>query len=69
MEEPFTYVYELCKRHETRGYTFIQKALDYDLYDPLQPVRQLIINKPETATKYVTYKSTLTLAFQYIIFT
>ena len=60
MDEPFTYVYELCKRHKTRGYKFIQKALDYDIVsDPIQPIRQLIRDKPETSTKYVTYRSIL----------
>lgn len=60
MEEPFHYVYDLCMRHNTRGYRFLRKAREFDdSVNPLEPIKTIIHNQPESSTKYVTYRSVL----------
>ena len=60
LDEPFHYVYDLCRRNNTPGFRFLNNARDVDVsHDPLESIRNDIRAKPETATKYVTYRDKL----------
>ena len=60
LDEPFHYVFELCKRHNTRGYKFLNKCRTQSLNtDSLGEIRDIITNKPDNATKYVTYRTAM----------
>ena len=60
LDEPFHYVFELCKRHHTRGYKFLNKCRTLSLNtDSLGKIRDIITNKPDNATKYVTYRTAM----------
>ena len=60
MEEPFHLVLELCRSVNTPGYRFVQRALQFNCdIDPLEKIIESARNKPESATKYFTYKSVL----------
>lgn len=42
-DEPLSFVYNLCRINNTRGFRFIQKALNLDIVnDPLDSIRQSI---------------------------
>ena len=59
-EEPFQIVLDLCRSVNSPGYRFLKKTLQNDMQlDSLEPIRTLIRNKPQSATKYVTYHSEL----------
>lgn len=59
-DEPFHFVYNLCREADTPGYRFIRKSLEFDLHvNPLHRIIEMTVNKPDTATKYVTYKTDL----------
>ena len=60
MEEPFHLVFELCRSANTPGYMFLQRALQFDCNEnPLIKIKESARNKPESATKYHTYRSLL----------
>ena len=60
MEEPFHLVLELCRSVNTPGYMFLRRALQFDCdVNPLEKIKESARNKPESATKYYTYKSVL----------
>ena len=54
-------MYDLCRRNNTPVFRFLNNARDVDVsYDPLESIKNDIRAKPETATKYVTYRDKLT---------
>ena len=56
----FHIVLNLCRNTNTKGFRFIQEALQYDCYaNPLTNIISLVLNKPEDATKFNTYKTVL----------
>ncbi len=60
VEEPFYVAFELCRVANTPGYQFVMKALQYrDNVNPLDIVKMRIREKPETASKYVAYRSVI----------
>ena len=57
MEEPFHYVFDLCKRNNTPGYKLLMGCLgEQNIGLTLDNFRTLIEDKPVSATKYVTYR-------------
>ena len=59
-DEPFHFAYNLCRESNTPGYRFMRKALEFDRsVNPLDRLIDITVNKPETATKYVTYRTEL----------
>ena len=58
--QPFHFVYNLCQEANTPGYRFLRNSFQFDTTtDQLHGIKQLIMNKPVTATKYYTYKTEL----------
>lgn len=56
MEQPFSIVYDLCRRENTPGYRFLNRELLVVLdNDPLERVRSMLRNTPSSATKINTY--------------
>lgn len=59
-EEPFHVVYELCRVAGTPGYRFMTQALTYSCNDnPLEEVKRRVRGKPPTASKYISYSTTI----------
>ena len=59
-EEPFHFVLELCRSVNTPGYGFLQRVLQFNCdVNPLDMIKESARNKPESATKYYTYRSVL----------
>ena len=51
-EEPFQIVLDLCRSVNSPGYRFLKKTLQNDMQlDSLEPIRTLIRNKPQRATR------------------
>ena len=59
-EGPFHLVLELCRSANTPGYRYIQKALQFNCdVNPLEKLLQSVRSKPESATKFHTYRTIL----------
>ena len=64
-EEPFHYIYDICRRANTPGYRFLDSCLSDEITESsLVQMRNEIRNKPETATKYHTYREVLNTSLQ-----
>lgn len=60
IDEPFHYIYDLCRRENTPGYRFLHSDMTTDLEgSSLDMMRDKIRDKPLTATKYCTYRENL----------
>ena len=58
MEQPFRVVYEFCRQENTPGYRFFNKEISSRSdRDTLENIKILIRQKPNTATKIVTYRT------------
>ena len=60
-EEPFCYVYRLCGEANTPGFRFLSNSIDREPVTGLglEKIKAIIRAKPQSATKYVTYRSKL----------
>ena len=58
-DEPLYEVFEWCRRDNTPGYRFMQQALQYDCTNPLSSIATRIRGKPQTASKFLTYRTDL----------
>ena len=59
-EEPFHYVYDLCRNENTPGYRFVKESIDQIVgHSSLSDLSEEVRSKPENATKYVAYRSML----------
>lgn len=59
-EEPFHIVFDMCRSANSPGYKFLEKSLQGDIHrDSLEPIHTLIRSKPQSSTKYATYRSEL----------
>ena len=57
-EEPFYLAFKLCETANTPGYKFLSQALRYDTnVNPLDRLRRRIMDKPQNASKFVTYRT------------
>ena len=57
LDEPFQCIFDLCRRENTPGYRFLNACMNTDLEETsLSGIKNFIVNKPENATKYWTYK-------------
>ena len=61
-DEPLYEVFEWCRRDNTPGYRFMQQALQYDSVDPISSIAMRIREKPQTASKFLTYRTELNSA-------
>ena len=60
LEEPFHFVFDMCKSNNTPGYRFLVKCLeDRNSGQSFENIQSQIREKPLTATKYVTYRTKL----------
>ena len=60
LDEPFHYIFDLCRGEYTPGYRFLSSCITNDLEETsLSGIKNAILNKPEYATKYWTYKHAL----------
>ena len=58
MEQPFAIVYDLCRGEDTPGYRFLcREMLSRFDNDPLEKIRHLVRSKPDSSTKFVTYRT------------
>ncbi len=59
-EEPFTFVFDLCRNHNTPGYRNLTKVLcNGQTSDPFDKIRDYVQRKAPTATKLNTYVTEL----------
>ena len=60
LEQPFTYVYKLCKDNNTPTFRYLSKCLSYDLeLNPFVAIADLIRDRALLSTKLNTYKNEL----------
>ena len=60
IDEPFHYIFDICRRENTPGYRFLNSCIMNDVESTsLNEIRTFIQNKPLSATKYCTYKNIL----------
>ena len=60
MEEPFHYIYDICRGENTPGYRFLNSCMADNINgSSLDQLKNEIRNKPEAATKYYTYREIL----------
>ena len=60
LEEPFHIVYDICRRNNTPGYRFLSRCMQGNDGDvALENMRESIRNKPNDATKFMTYRTEL----------
>ena len=60
VEEPFHVVFDICRRNNTPGYRFLSKYMQGDIVsDSLGKIKEIILNKPYDATKFITYRAEL----------
>ena len=51
-EEPFHYVYDLCRKENTPGYRFVKESIDQIVgHSSLSDLSEEVRSKPENATK------------------
>ena len=63
MEQPFIYVYKLCRDNNTPAFQFLSKSLSYDLnLNPFVAVTDSIRDRAPTSTKLYTYLNELNLS-------
>ena len=60
-EEPFYYVYQLCREANTPGFRFLVNVINNEqgVASGLDEIREIVLNKPNDASKYVTYRTQL----------
>ena len=58
-DEPLYEVFEWCRRDNTPGYRFMRQALQYDCANPLNNIATRIRAKPQTASKFLAYRTEL----------
>ena len=63
LEQPFTYVYKLCRDNNTPAFQFLSKSLSYNLnLNPFVAVTDSIRDRAPTSTKLYTYSNELNLS-------
>ena len=64
-EEPFHIVFDLCKRGNTVGYRILSRCLEGGIEGlSLEQLKYQIRNKPDSASKFVTYRSKCNLGLE-----
>lgn len=61
LDEPFHIVFEMCRVSNTPGYRFLYSCMQEDVIESLEEIREVIMNKPDSATKFETYRRKLNL--------
>ena len=65
IDEPFHYIFDICRRENTPGYRFLNSCIMNDVESTsLNEIRTFIQNKPLSATKYCTYKNILNTSLE-----
>ena len=61
-EEPFHFVFEMCRRNNTPGYRILKKCIEGEISGlSIENIHTMINEKPESATKYSAYRSKLNI--------
>lgn len=62
LDEPFHFVLNMCRRNNTPGYRILKKCMDEENSGlSIVNIHTIINTKPESATKYATYRSKLNI--------
>ena len=60
LEEPFHLIFDICRSYNTPGYRFLLRYIQEDRAgNSLGKIKEIIMSKPENATKFVTYRTEL----------